>query len=244
LKNTFFKACLITSALIQTSTAHANELVSDIFTGWEGDIEAGANFASGNTNKENLRFGATLNKEGEAKAWGHTVKASAHSATENNIRSEEKYRIIGQSRYNISTTNYVFGEAEYVNERLNGYQYRVSEGIGYGHKFYNTKQLRVAGEVSVGGRHSLDTQEVKENSALAKLSGKANWVINESIELAEDFSISFADSTITLSETSLKNKLSESLYLKVGVTIEHNSDVPSAKKNTDTLTSLSLGYKF
>lgn len=244
IKNKIIISTVASVFLTGVASADVNSMVENVLTGWTGDVEAGASISSGNTEKQVMRFGLNLNKEGEENAWGHTVKATANSSTENDIRSEEEYRLSGQSRYNISATDYTFAELDYVNDRFSGFQYRISEGIGYGRKFYDTETLRIAGEVSVGGRHTLDTLDEKTNSALAKVSGKVNWDINENIEFVEDLSVSFADSTIILSDTAVKSKLSENLYLKFGVTIEHNSDVPSKTEKTDTLTSFSLGYKF
>ncbi|MFT7144630.1 MAG: putative salt-induced outer membrane protein [bacterium] len=245
LKKKLFAGLAITGiSLSGTSSADINELSQVVFTGWGGDIETGANLSSGNTEKQTFHAAFSLNKEGEKKNWGHTIKGSADTSTENDIQSEEEYRVLGQSRYNLSETDYVFGELEYINDRFSGFQYRVSEGVGYGRKFYNTPILAISGEVSGGGRHTQNTQDVKTNSFLAKLSAKVKWAVTNTVELREELSISFADSTISLSETSLRNALSENLYLKVGLSIEHNSEVPVGTEKTDTLTSISIGYKF
>lgn len=238
--------CLVSTMPAQAAELYkvASHVVKSTITGWDGDVAFSASFASGNTEKEEVKGELQLNKEAPAKEWGHTIKASAHSSKENDQQSEEEYRILGQSRFNLSEKDFAFGELEYINDRFGGYQYRISEGVGYGRRFYNNETFKLVGEVSLGARQEKDTSDKTSNNVSSKLSTKAHWHINDNLELHEDLSVVFSDGTLTRSETSLRNDMTDSLYLKVSFVYEHNSDVPDDKESTDTLTSVGVGYRF
>ena len=232
------------SAAAPESLTKTVDFAKNVVTGWEGNLDFGASFASGNTEKETIHGGLDMNKDGEEGGWGHTLKASVDSAKESDVQSEEEYRVLGQSRYNVSETDFTFVELEYVNDRFSGYQYRVSEGVGYGRKFYNSETFKLVGEASVGARQEKDTDDKESNGFLGKLAGKMQWKINDNVSLHEDVSVAFSDTTITRSETSLRNALSENLYLKLGLTVENNSEVPEGTEKTDTTTTVGVGYRF
>lgn len=230
--------CAALIAATSVSVAHAY----DITAGWTGEADFGFSFSTGNTEKEDLNFSTKLNKDDGD--WGHTLKAQVYSAKDSDVRNKEEYRVDWQTRRELSKVDYLFGEVGYVNDRFSGFDSRINEGIGYGYKFYDTEEFKLSGEVSIGGRHTKFTTGVKENSALGKLAGKMDWKINDNVSFTEDLSISAADSVIIRSESAIKTALSESLYLKLGFDIEQNNDVPATKDETDTLTKVSVGYKF
>ena len=240
---TLLTAGAASACLVLLSTAAFAEETS-LFEGWNKNIEAGATYSSGNTEEETTNVAIKLNKEGSVQQWGHTIKLAAKSSKDDGVRNEEEYRAATQSRFNTTEDDYKFIELEYIKDRFSGYDYRMSENIGQGKKFYDTENFKLAGEASLGLRQTEDTNGSKDNSMLVKFAAKANWQINEHVALSEELSVAIADTTITLSETAIKNALSDNLYFKMGLTIEHNSDVPAGTDNTDTTTSINLGYSF
>ncbi len=210
---------------------------------WDGNIEFGANVKTGNTDKQQLNFVGKLNSYWEK--WENTIKATVDLGEENSVNTDEEYRVKDQIRYPLSELNYSFGELEYVNDRFSGYEYRTSELVGYGHYLIKEDDLTVIGEAGLGARQASLKNGDDENSFLGRGSTKIDWKIAKNISLTEDLTISVgSDSTITESETAIKSKLSESLYLKAGFDIEHISDVPAGRDNTDTTTKITVGYDF
>jgi len=209
---------------------------------WKVNVEAGLLFQTGNTEKEDYSLSTVV--EHDFDQWANTLTVKAASTKENQKRASEEYRILDQARYKLSDIDYAFAELEYVNDRFSGYNYRVSENIGYGRVLYKTDDLGLTGEISAGMRQSEQNGEDMENSVLGKVSAKANWDISEGLKLTEDLSVAVAsDSIITNSNTALKTQLSEKLYLKLGLDIEHISDVPDGRENIDTKTMLTIGYE-
>ncbi|MFT6077956.1 MAG: putative salt-induced outer membrane protein [Myxococcota bacterium] len=209
----------------------------------ETSIEAGLSLAKGNNEQENVNvdFKTTY----DAIKWKTTFQASAVNRKENDTRTAEEYRTSLNSRYKLDSKGYFFGEAEYVSDRFSGYKFRFSETVGYGHVFVKNNIINFEVEASVGGRHSKLSNDVRENSAIQKNTGRFNYKLTENIIFLQKASISFGrDATISSSETSVKTKLSKSLYLNFGINFEHISEVPAGTKKTDTLTKLNLGYTF
>ena len=210
---------------------------------WKSAIEAGVSISHGNTEQENLNldFKSTY----DDKKSKTTLKASALNRSENDTRTAEEYRANLNSRYKLNDKKYLFGELEYVNDRFSGYQYRVSENIGYGRIFIKSKKTNLEAEASIGARHSKLTNDKRENSLIQKNTGRFSYQLTDNILFSEQASIAFGrDATITTSETSLKTQIANGLYLNFSLTIENISKVPAGTKNTDTLTKLNLGYNF
>jgi putative salt-induced outer membrane protein len=209
----------------------------------EGSIELGANVHTGNTEKQAFNFKGQL--DNDFGKWENTAKLVIDLGEENENATDEKYALSDQLRYPLSDIDYMFGELSYVNDRFSGYEYRIDELLGYGRKLITENDFKLTGEIALGARQSSLTTGEDENSALGRVGGKLVWNISEHVEFVEDLKISVGgDATITESETSLKSKLNDALYLKVGFDVEHISDVPAGTENTDTVTKVTVGYDF
>ncbi len=210
---------------------------------WSGNVEGGLDFATGNTDREDGSISARL--EYEYEKWQNILKGSARGSKENDTRTEEEYRVNDQLRYNFTDYDYGFGELDYVNDRFSGYQYRISELIGYGHHFIKEDHLKVTGEVAVGSRQSKLTDGSDEETLLGKVGADVEWDINDRLTFTEEASSEFGgDAVITRSITALKADMTDTLYLKLSFEFEHIDDAPPGRKHTDTLTSIRLGYEF
>ena len=115
-----------------------------------------------------------------------------------------------------------------------------------GRHIIDEDDIELSLEAGAGLRQSKDsiTGETT-NSGVAKIAGDFEWDINDYVEFTQGLEISTAsDATITLSETALKSHVSDQLYVKLGLDVEHISDVPPGTENTDTKTVATLGYDF
>ncbi|MFT6332329.1 MAG: putative salt-induced outer membrane protein [Lentimonas sp.] len=209
----------------------------------KSSIEAGFAIAKGNTKQENINI--DFQADYEVEKWKTTFKTSAVNRKENEERTAEEYRGSLNSRYKLDPKRYFFGEAEYVSDRFSGYKYRMSETLGYGRVFISNDRTNFEAESSAGMRQSELSDGEKENSLLQKNTARFSYKLTENITFLEQASISFSkQARIATSETSLKTKLTKSLYLNFSLNFENISKVPAGTKNTDTLTKLNLGYSF
>lgn len=208
-----------------------------------GSIDGGINLTNGNTKETDIN--STLKLNYETNKWINSFKAVTRYSSEDNLRTNEEYTINNQIKYKLNKSDYAFLELEYVNDVFSGFQYRNSELIGYGHKFYDNDKLTISGEISGGARQSLLTTGQKENSILGKVSSKTKWQITDQLTLNNDSSSSFgSDAVITIIDTSLRTELTKSLYLRLNYNIQHVDDAPTNKNQIDTITSVGVGYNF
>ncbi len=210
---------------------------------FKGNIDAGLTVASGNTETQNFNVSSALNYKKDV--FDNSLELKARSSAEDDVRTNEEYFVNNQSRYIFSPKMYSFFELEYVNDRFSGFQYRTSELLGYGYKFYDNTTFQLSGELGAGARQSLSTNEERTNSLLGKATVKTFWQLSEALSLENKTSSSYgSDALITISDTDLKSKLTDSLYFKLNYNLQHIDDVPADKKHLDSITSLGLGYEF
>lgn len=209
---------------------------------WFGTVEAGLHIASGNTESEDLNAAVTLGYNQDR--WTHSLSARVLNKKENDVRTNEEYRFGAGTRYDLSDVDFLFGEAEYVNDRFGGFEYRISEVVGYGRQWYDSADFTWSSSVGAGMQHTKTTTGVKEDSALGRIANDITWQITDSTAFENHIRLDIADINILRTETSIKNALSESLFLKVGFETESLSEVPAGRKKTDTDTLVNVVYEY
>jgi putative salt-induced outer membrane protein len=236
---------LFATALLFTATPALAQEEQVGLWGWNGSIEAGADYANGNTDKSSFRSGISLKQELEK--WENDIELKARIAKENGARTEETYRIKGETDYKYTELTYAFLEGEYVNDQFSGYEYRITEAVGLGHKLIDAPDLRLDIKGSVGGRHTKEDTAAgtKENEVIFKPAAELDWAITETLSFNQKIaSVIGTDKTITSANSALSTHLIGNLKLKLALDVEHTSKVPAGTKKTDTLTSLNLVYDF
>ncbi len=211
--------------------------------GWQGSMSLGYLATTGNTNTRSLNGHALAGyKSGK---WQDALSFQGINASQNGVTTAQSYELNGQSDYNFTDRDYVFGMADYLRDTFSGYRRRTSEILGYGRRLLSTATQQLDVEVGGGARqthytNATDNSEFVERLAasyLWKFSGKSNFSENISVEHG-------ANNTFTQSVTALTTNLKGSFALSVSYTVRHNSSVLSGFKNTDTITSISLVYTF
>ena len=210
---------------------------------FSGNIDTSLDVANGNTKRQAASLSAKLKYVKDD--MENTTKFTARTSKEDRVRTNEEYQINNQTNYNFTDSDYLFFEAEYVNDRFSGFEYRISELLGYGRKIIKSDDLNISTEISAGGRQSSLTDGSSENSLLGKLTAKGDWKITNTITFEQEFSSSFgSDAVISTSDSALKTKLMEALYLKINYNLQHIDNVPANKKQLDSLMSVGVGYEF
>lgn len=236
---------VLTTALFFTATPVIAQDYTNLLSGWKGSVEAGADYANGNTDKSSFRSGINLKQELEY--WKNTLEVKARLGKESGVRTEETYRIKGETAYKYTPTTYSFAEAEYVNDQFSGFEYRITEALGIGHKLIDVNHLSLDIKGSIGGRHTKEDTVVgkKENEIIFKPAAELTWDITETLQFTQKLASTIGtDKTITTANSAVSTHLIGNLKLKLALDIEHTSKVPTSKKKTDTLTSLNLVYDF
>ncbi len=219
------------------STSQDNEKL------WSGSAEGGVSVATGNTEEQDLN--ARLSIVYEPENWKNKLDLSFRNEKDDGNRTAEEYRAENQLDYKLNERSYLFGELAYVDDRFSGFDYRISEGLGYGYYFIKNDRLKLNGEWSGGARHTRLTNGDRTDELTTKLAEELEWDINDRLGFDQSASAEFGEELIVLKGyAGLKADIYQSLFLKFGFEVENLSDVPAGVESTDTLTTLNFGYEF
>jgi putative salt-induced outer membrane protein len=211
---------------------------------WKGEGELGIVSTKGNTETTTVSAKATVVKESDR--WRHTGHGEALNTSDKNSTTAERYMLSGKSDLKITEFNYLFGEVNWEKDRFSGYDYRVSETVGYGRRLVHSPSVDLDTEVGAGARQSKvtatgDTQD----EALGRLAAKLAWKISETTGFGEDVTVDIGEeSTVTRSVTSLKSQVKDNLSTKITFTFRNQSDTPTGVKSNDYETAVALVYGF
>jgi len=211
---------------------------------WKGEAELGIVSTKGNTETTNVTAKATV--VNDRHRWRHTGHGEALNTSDKNSTTAERYLLSGKSDLKITEFNYLFANVQWEKDRFGGYDYRVSETLGYGRRLVRSPSVSLDAEVGGGARQSKitatgDTQD----EALARLAGKLAWTISETTGFGEEVTVDIGEeSTVTRSVTSLKSQVAGNLATKITFTYRNQSDTPAGTKANDYETAVALVYGF
>ena len=241
-----YRMFLSVLALSAAAKASAETAVTDataIDTAWKGNVEIGYVTTSGNTETESLNAKAKV--ETEREKWRHTISLEALNSSDKNVNTAERYVLTGQSDYKMGKKNFFYALVSYEDDRYSGYDYRLTESIGYGRRVIGEPNLTLDLEIGPGARQSkLETGKTKDEF-LGRGAAKLAWKISDTSKFTEDFTADVGeDVTVTKSVTALSAKVNSSLATKLTYTIKNTSDVPPGIEKTDTEMAVTLVYDF
>ena len=210
---------------------------------WQGEAELGAVVTSGNTKTQ------TINAKGKVvnnrESWKHTLTLEALNNASDEETTAERYLAAFQSDYKMSDLDYLFVLINYEDDRFSGFDYQVSEALGYGRKIINRPDLALSVEGGPGARQTKLEDGDSDNEFMFRLGGFLTWKLSEQAVFGQVLTSDIGeDITITKSITSLKAQVANNLAMKVTCTAKHTSDVPPDTKKTDGETALTLVYNF
>lgn len=210
---------------------------------WGGEAEVGILMTRGNTHTDtqNIKLGVRY-KTG---AWEHKLKLESLRTRDNDVVTADRFGADFRSTYQFSAVDYGYAAVRYDKDRFAGFDRRTTENIGYGRKLYNTKTLLWEVEAGVGARQTDFTDNTKTNEGIMRAATNLEWKFTDTSAFKEELFVeSGSINTLTQSTTSLKVKINSSLAMKLSFKVQDNSEVPDAKKHTDTETALTLVYDF
>lgn len=213
---------------------------------WSGDVQASFEKRSGNTQTEEIR--GKVNLERDAKIWRNRVNVEGRYATENQQTINKDYRLRYGLDYKYSQKAFIFGELDYVVDEFSGFDYRLSESLGWGYRQeWPEKNMMLDTRASMGARHyKEDAPGAKTEHEMLILKPEIlyKWQMRDNVEFQQKFESAIGqDLTTSKSETSFTYKINSKLGLRVAFEAEHTSDVPAGTKKLETFTSTGLTYK-
>ncbi len=231
---------IILAGLVASPAIQAEETA---VSKWSGEAELGYLKTSGNTDTESLHVrGKIVN---ERKKWRHTGTLEVVDKNDAGINTAKRWFITGKSDYSINDRSYLFGMISYEDDRFSGYDYQVSEILGYGYHVIKRDDLKLDVEIGAGARQSKLLTGGSTSEGVIKGAADLAWKISETATFLQHLSVEAGeDNTISRSVTGLKMQIVGNLSAKFSHSIKHSSDVPAGIDKTDTETVATLVYNF
>jgi putative salt-induced outer membrane protein len=211
--------------------------------GWQGSVAFGYLQTTGNSDTTTLNAKALAGyKSGD---WQDAFLFQALKASTAGVLTAESTNLNAQADYNLSDTNYLFGNFDFLRDVFSGYEHRTSEVVGYGHRLLATDSQQLDVELGGGARQTSYTDGTSNSEPVELLSGNYLWKFAKTSNFSENLTfIHGASNTYSQSVSALTVNLAGSFALSVSYTVSHNSAVLPGFKNTDTITAISLVYSF
>ncbi len=216
---------------------------------FEGAAELGATIVSGNTETTSIK--GKIDSKHRIGDWTNQYLAETLYAKDGDVRSAERYYLLGQTNYPSTGRHYFFAMASGEIDNFSGYDHILTAALGYGHRFIEQETMTLLAEVGPGYSYKAvdkDENPAGEDENDTIIRGKAEfwWRFSESAEFKQLLTTEYAfeGATISRSETSVSANLVGNLAMKVGYNVKHNSDPVDGKKSTDTELLATLLYKF
>ena len=211
--------------------------------GWQGSVALGYLETSGNTDTSSSNAKVLLGyKSG---SWQDSLLFQALRAESNGVLTAETVEGNGQTDYNFTDKDYVFGNLDYLRDRFSGYEHRTSEVFGLGRRLLASDTQQLDTQFGVGARQTRYTDQTRKSEAVELLSGSYLWKFAPNSSFSENISVEHGPSnTYSQSVTGLTTNIAGSFALAITYTVSHNSSVLPGFKNTDRSTAVSLVYSF
>ena len=106
---------------------------------WSSDAEFGMVLTQGNTETQNINI--KFNVLNDRIKWRHEARLEALNNADGDQTTAERYSLFAKTGYKFAGKNYAFGTINYENDRFTGYQYRISEAIGFGRRLTESEAI-------------------------------------------------------------------------------------------------------
>ena len=231
---------VLIAALLVAGNAVAEEVPKSL---WKASAELGFVATSGNTETETLNAKASASTD--RKQWRHKGEITALKSSDDVNTTAQKYTLMVQSDYKLEGKNFLFGVVTYDDDKFSGYEYRVTEAIGYGRRVIEETDMILDLEIGPGARQSkLDSGDT-DNEAILRAAANFGWTISKTSKFSEALTVEAGeDVTVTKSVTSLSSQIEGNLSMKITFTYKNTSEVPVGVEETDTETAITLVYNF
>lgn len=210
--------------------------------GWKAEAELGFIQTSGN--RDSTAINAKLAATHEAPKWRNKFDAEYLESSDALGVSARRSVAQATANYKLDETNYLFGNLRAEEDRFAAYEYRISETLGYGHRFARARQTLEL-EIGAGGSHTHFVGGDREDEGVVRMATRYGWAFSETGEFStKAFSEIGESNTHSEAETALKLKVSNRLATKLAYKLFHNTEPPLGVRGTDSVTAVTLVYGF
>ncbi len=231
------KKAILLAALASTGYVQAE-------TKWSGNGVLGFSATSGNSDTESLNAGLALKRESDK--WVSDITLDLLRASTDDIDTAERYTLNTKTGYKFDDNDYIYYGTRYDQDKFSGFDYTITTGIGWGHKFYDDEKDRLITELGVGYKtEAIDVDRTENNGAV--LLGKLDYMhhFTDTFKVEDVLVIEAGDdNTFIQNDLGFSFAVSDAFAVKLAHQIRHNTDAPAGFRSTDTLISANLVYDF
>lgn len=216
---------------------------ASMFDLWSGRAELGGYITTGNTDSKGGSAVLDLTREGLQ--WRHKFHIQADYQENAGITTREHYLASYEPNYKIDDRLYVYGAAQYEEDRFLGFYNRYSASTGVGYSAIKSPKIRLDVELGPAFRQTSFTNDVEQSNIAARGTMAFNWRLLPGLSVTQNASayIQSANSTVS-STTSVNAKLIGPLSAALSYNVQYESMPPSGSLSTDTTSRASLVYSF
>lgn len=212
---------------------------------WAGSTGyLGFSSTSGNSDTENLTAGLKLKYE--TGKWISSMSLDILHASSNDINTAERYTLTSKTGYKLDDNDYLYYGSRYENDNFSAFDYTMTTGIGWGHKYFDEDIKRLVTEIGIGYKTEAYDIDRSEQTGIA-LIGKLDYMrqITDTMQFIDVLTLeSTSDNTFLQNDAGLSLKVSDKVKVNFVHQVKYNTDVPFGFDSTDTLFAINLGYTF
>lgn len=210
---------------------------------WKSSAELGLVATGGNTETTSIQARATVSLD--TGTWLHSLTADALNTSDESGTTTERYFAGLKSEYKLSEKGFLYVKVDYEDDRFAGFDYRLSESLGFGRTFIENDTWLLKAEVGPGARQTRYNDNSSDSELTLHTAGSLGWQLSESSRFTQDLSIDLgSDNTVSEAVSAITSNIAGNLAMKASFRIKHNSEVPADTKKTDTQLAMTLVYTF
>lgn len=233
--------------------------------GWTGAGEFGLAAARGNAKSENLnaklQFGleddtwkdnfylSALRSKGETKVVVGGETLASYDLTAN------RYEAGASLGYKLDERSYIVGALRYERDDFAPFEYQAVLSLGYGYTALKTPTSELSFEVGPGYKRFRPVDAIAADGTLQRFGAEGEAVARGLVNFKHSFSPTTAfvntllveagsDNTFLQNDAGLQVDMTNTLALKLGYQVRHNTDAAPGLRKTDQLFTTNLVYKF
>lgn len=243
MRTTMKKTLLITGLLLgSVNSAMADDEPKSAWAGSTGYL--GFSSTAGNSDTESLTAGLKIKRETDK--WINEIGLDILRASSNSLKTAERYVLSTKAGYKLSDSDYIFYGSRYEKDNFSAFDYTITSGAGWGHKFYDEESKKLITEIGIGYKTMAYDIDRTEDAGIA-FTGKLDYMrqITDSMKFIDVLIVeSTSDNTFIQNDMGLSLTVSDKVNVNFVHQVKHNTDVPVGFDNTDTLFAINLGYTF
>ena len=219
-------------------------LAGSVQAEFSGTGELGLVVNRGNSDSEAAN--ARLEMLWKGDVWENQASLVGVYASDGGTTSANRFTLANTLNRNLSERTYIGGSVRYDRDKFSSYRYQSSVAASYGYRVLTGDVHFLTVEAGPGYQfNEIRSTGETENQGILRAQASYEWVISDAAKLTNKLLVESGSKNIFAENAlALTVAVNSRISLGSGVTVRHNTDVEPGSKKTDTLTTLTVAYKF